>query len=197
MSAAPKNNPFKTRKKRESPKAESNTIEAPEDIAQAIESFRECQEQAQHFEGEAVVFKNKIMNYAQEQYIQKAFKGDADSIKITCAENMVSYIVQDSSAGITEEEKEQFASEWGQQAADDLIGNDFSSIKFDAKVLANNYEEVVSALQALPNHILENLFKPMLLKAKPSALEKARKYAKDPEELKQLMIRLKLKNYVK
>ena len=110
---------------------------------------------------------------------------------------MVHYVVQNSSAGLTEEELHEFAERWGEKAADELITKDFSSIKFDPKVLEQHYDKIVDALQVLPEEILDNLFKPMLMKAVPGALEKLSQYTKSPEEFLELMKQLKIKNYIK
>ncbi|MBX9767262.1 MAG: hypothetical protein K2X47_08330, partial [Bdellovibrionales bacterium] len=74
---------------------------------------------------------------------------------------------------------------------------DFASIKFDAKVLEANYDAVVKALQTLPAEVLENLFKPMLMKARPGAAEGAKQYAKNPTELLEILKSLKIKNYIR
>ena len=119
------------------------------------------------------------------------------SFKLLGEETMVTYVVQDSSAGLTEEDVEAFEERWGKKAVEDLIEKDLRSIRFDPDVLAANYDTIVDALQDLPPEILENLFKPMLMKAKSSAVEKAKKYAKNPAELKELLEQIKLKNYIR
>jgi hypothetical protein len=110
---------------------------------------------------------------------------------------MVTYVVMDASAGLTEEDAEEFAKNYGKDAAEDLIVRDFASIKFDAKVLEANYDKVVEALQTLPPEVLENLFKPMLMKASPGAAERAKKYSKKPDELLEILKSLKIKNYIR
>jgi hypothetical protein len=110
---------------------------------------------------------------------------------------MVTYVVMDASAGITEEELESFKERWGEKAADDLITRDFASIRFDGEVFEANYDAIVEALQVLPKDVLENLFKPMLLKAKSGAVERAKKYADSAEELRELIQQLKIRNYIR
>ena len=56
---------------------------------------------------------------------------------------------------------------------------------------------MVEALQQLPKDVLDNLFKPMLLKARPGAVEKAKKHAKSAEELRELIQQLKIRNYIR
>ena len=85
----------------------------------------------------------------------------------------------------------------GKKAAEDLIVRDFGSIRFEASTLEAHYDEIVDALQVLPPSILENLFKPMLMKAKPGAASVAKHYAKTPEQLKSLLKSLKIKNYLR
>ena len=85
----------------------------------------------------------------------------------------------------------------GKAAAEELIVRDYSSIRFDGKVLEAHYDAVVDALQALPDEVLDNLFKPMLMKARPGAAEAAKRYAKNPEDLRELLKQLRIKNYVR
>jgi hypothetical protein len=196
-SASKKSDIFKTRKTRE-PEAEAgDTITPPEEIAQAIDAFRDAQEQAKHFEGEATVHKDAINDYSLKEYSKRVLKGKARSFKLMGEQSMVTYVVMDASAGLTEDDVEAFKEQWGEQAADDLITRDFASIRFDGQVLEANYEAVVEALSTLPKDILENLFKPMLLKAKPGAVERAKKYAKSAEDLQELIRQLKIRNYIR
>jgi hypothetical protein len=198
--AKPKNkgaDPFKTRKTREPAPQAGDTITPPEEVAQAIDAFRECQEQAKHFEGEATVHKDQIMEYSQSEYCKRVFGGMNRSFKVLGEQSMVTFVAMDASAGLTEEEVTAFAERWGEKAADDLITRDFASIRFDGEVLEANYDAVVEALKALPDDVLENLFKPMLMKAKQGAVEKAKKYAKNADELKELIQQLKIRNYIR
>lgn len=196
--AKPKKSPFKTRKTRsEVPGKAADTITPPANIQKAIDSFREFQEQAKHFEGEATVCKDEILQYSQEEFSKRVLKGQASSFKLLGEETMVHFVIQDSSAGLTEEDVAEFGDKWGKEVAEELITRDFGSIRFNGEVLEANYEAVVEALQTLPESVLDNLFKPMLMKAVPGALEKAKKHAKNSEKLQELIHDLKLKNYIK
>mgnify|MGYP003331486855 CR=1 FL=1 len=192
-----KKDPFKTKKSKNTSAKENDTMTPPEDIAQAIDAFRECQDQAKHFEGESTVHKDAILRYAQELYTGRLFNGNDGSFKILGDETMVTYVMMDSSAGLTEEDLEALEERWGEKAAEELVCKDYRSIRFDPKVLEANYDQVVKALQALPEEVLDNLFKPMLMKTQEKALEKAKKYAKTPEEMRELMHMLKIKNYIR
>ena len=110
---------------------------------------------------------------------------------------MTTFVTMDSSAGLTDDDLEEIKGRWGEAAAEDLIEKDFRSIRFDAKVLAAHYDEVVAALSVLPGHILDHLFKPMLMKAKPGAAEIAQRHAQTPEDLAELLRSLKMKNYIR
>ncbi|MFK7824609.1 MAG: hypothetical protein AB8G05_10650 [Oligoflexales bacterium] len=189
--------PFKTRKTKSKATAGAEPLSPPDEIMEAIDSFREKQEQAKHFEGEATIYKDSVLNYCQAEYSKKAVSGQTSSFKVLGAESMVHYVVQNSSAGLTEEELHEFEGRWGENAASELINKDFSSIKFDPKVLEQHYDQIVDALQVLPEEILDNLFKPMLMKAAPGALEKLTQFTKTPEEFLELMKQLKIKNYIK
>jgi hypothetical protein len=188
---------FKTRKTREAEPEAGDTITPPEEIKQAIDAFRDAQEQAKHFEGEATVQKDAINEFSLKEFSKRVLKGKARSFKLLGDQSMVTYVVMDASAGLTEEEVEAFKERWGEKAADDLITRDLASIRFDGEVLEANYEAVVEALQVLPKDVLENLFKPMLLKAKSGAVERAKKYADDAEELREMLRQLKIRNYIR
>ncbi len=51
---------FKTRKTRESQQEAGDTITPPTEVAEAIDAFRDAQEQMKHFEGEMTVQKDAI-----------------------------------------------------------------------------------------------------------------------------------------
>jgi hypothetical protein len=189
--------PFKTRKTREEEPQGGDTLTAPEEVAKAIDLFRESQEQAKHFEGEATVQKDLILEYSQAEYTKRVFNGKNRSFKILGEQGMVMYVVMDASAGLTEADVEAFTEQWGEEAAEELITRDLGSIRFDPEVLEANYEAVVEALQVLPKKVLDSLFKPMLMKAKPGSVEKAKRYAKNPDELRELIQQLKIKNYIR
>lgn len=196
-SSAKKVDPFKTRKSKAEETRAGDTLTPPHEIAEAIDAFRECQDQAKHFEGEATVHKNAILGFAEEEYIKRLQSGKNTSFKILGDETMVTYVVMDASAGLSEEDVEEFAKNFGRQAAEDLIVRDYSSIKFDAKVLEANYDAVVEALQTLPEDVLSNLFKPMLMKARSGAAEGAKHYAKKADDLLEMHKALKIKNYIR
>ncbi len=195
--SAKKTDPFKTRKTKTVATPAGDTMTPPDNVAEAIDAFRECQDQAKHFEGEATIHKNIILAYSEEEYVKRLLGGKNTSFKVLGQETMVTYVVMDSSAGLTDEDVEEFAKNFGRGAAEDLIVRDYSSIKFDAKVLEANYDAVVEALQTLPEEVLENLFKPMLMKARPGAAEGAKQYAKKPDDLLEMLKALKIKNYIR
>lgn len=189
--------PFKTRKTKTEAKSAGDTISPPQEIAEAIDAFREAQDQAKHFEGEATIHKNTILSFSEEEYVKRLLKGTNKSFKVLGDETMVTYVVMDASAGLTDEDVEEFAKNYGKKAAEDLITRDYGSIKFNPDVLEQNYDAVVEALQTLPGDVLDNLFKPMLMKAQPGAAEKAKEYAKDADELLEMLKALRIKNYIR
>lgn len=195
--ASKKVDPFKTRKARTETQEAGDTISPPAEVAEAIDSFRESQEQAKHFEGEATIHKDTILSFAEGEYGRRLINGKNVSFKLLGNETMVTYVVMDASAGLTDEDVEEFARNWGEKAAEELIVRDFGSIKFDPKVLEANYDAIVEALQVLPEDVLENLFKPMLMKARPGAAELAKKYAKKSDDLIDLLKQLRIKNYIR
>ncbi len=194
---AKKVDPFKTRKTKVETSQSSDTITPPAEIAAAIDAFREAQDQAKHFEGEATIHKDVILNYSEHEYSKRLLNGMNSSFKILGDETMVTYVVMDASSGLTDEDAAEFAKRWGKQAAEELIVRDYASIRFDGKVLEAHYDAVVNALQSLPEEVLENLFKPMLMKARPGAAEAAKRYAKNPDDLRELLKQLRIKNYIR
>jgi hypothetical protein len=190
--------PFKT-KKSSAPEEKSadNILQVPQEVAEAIDAFREAQDQAKFFEGEATVHKNTVLNYCQDEYAKRLYSGMGTGFKVQGVETIAMYVVQDSSAGLSEEDAEAFSERWGKKAAEELITQDYGSIRFNEKVLEAHYDEVVKALETLPPEILENLFKPMALKAKPHAAENARRFTKNAAETKEILRHLKLKNYIR
>ncbi|MDQ3233178.1 MAG: hypothetical protein M3Q07_15275 [Pseudobdellovibrionaceae bacterium] len=199
--AAPKasasKDPFKTKKSRAPARQAENVLTPPEDVAEAVDAFRAAQDQAKFHEGEATVHKNTILNYASEEYARRLFTGEGSGFKIQGVETMAMYVVQDASAGMSEEDVEEFTDRWGKKAAEDLIVRDFASIRFNEAVLEANYDAVVAALQTLPPEVLENLFKPMAMKARPGAADLARRHVKKAEELREIIRHLKLRNYIR
>lgn len=195
---ADKPSPFKTRKtKTETAKAAGDTLNPPTEVAEAIDAFREAQDQMKHFEGEMTIQKNTILAYSEEEYSKRLLSGKNKSFKVLGEESMVTYVVMDSSAGLTDEDADEFAKNFGKEAAEDLIVRDLGSLRFDPKVLEENYDAVVEALQTLPDTVIDNLFKPMLMKARPGAAEAAKHYAKTPEDLLEILKALKIKNYIR
>jgi hypothetical protein len=189
--------PFKTRKTKTEAAQAGDTLTPPGEIAQAIDAFREAQDQMKHFEGEMTIQKDVILNFSEEEYSKRLINGQNDSFKLLGEETMVTYVVMDAGAGLTEEDTVDFAKRWGKPAADELIVRDYASIRFDGKVLEAHYDAVVEALQKLPHEVLDNLFKPMLMKARPGAAEAAKRYAKTPEDLRELLKQLRIKNYIR
>ena len=120
-----------------------------------------------------------------------------DNIKLNGSESSATYIVQNYSSGLTEEEVTEISEVFDDEVVDALIEVDYASLKFDPETLTENYDAILGALQTLDNSILATLFKPMFKKAVPNALQKATKYAKNEDELAQLIDLLKIKNYIR
>ncbi len=193
-----KADPFKTRKsKTEITKQAGDTLTPPPEVAEAIDAFREAQDQAKHFEGEATIHKNTVLSFAEEEYSKRLATGKNKSFKVLGDETMVTYVVMDASAGLTDEDLDEFSKNFGEDAAEDLIVRDLGSLRFEPKVLEENYDAVVEALQTLPPKVLENLFKPMLMKARSGAAEGAKQYAKKPDDLLEMIKALRIKNYIR
>src|SRR5688572_24922208 len=112
---------FKTRKTREAEPEAGDTITPPEEVKQAIDAFRDAQEQMKHFEGEATVQKDAINDWSLKEFSKRVLKGKPKSFKLLGEQSMVTYVVMDASAGITEEELDAFRDRWGDDAAEELV----------------------------------------------------------------------------
>ncbi len=189
--------PFKTKKSTAPIKQQDNILTPPPEVAEAVDAFRTAQDQAKFYEGEATVHKNTVVDYATTQFAHRLFQGESSGFKIQGNESMTMFVVQDAGSGLSEEDVEEFTSKWGKQAAEELIVRDYGSIRFNESVLEANYEAVVAALETLEPEILENLFKPMSLKAKKGSIEAARRHVKNKEELREILSHLKIRQYVR
>lgn len=194
--AGPKD-PFKTKRTTQPAKQQENVLTPPGDVAEAVDAFRNAQDQAKFFEGEATVHKNTILDYANGEYAKRLNSGEGNGFKIQGIETMAMFVVQDASAGMSEEDVEEFAARWGKKAADELIVRDYASIRFNDSVLEANYDLVVKALQTLPADVVEHLFKPMAMKARPGAANESRRHVKNADELREILRHLKLRQYVR
>jgi hypothetical protein len=194
---APAINPFKVRSSSDKGSRKSDAVDVPFEVAQAIDGFREAMEQSKHFAGEAEVHKEAVLSFARGQYARRAMAGSTEGFKLLGDQSMVTYVVADNASGLSQEEVDAIAAEFGGEAVDQLVGLDYASIRFEPEVLEQNYDAVISALQALPPEVLERLFKPALQKARKGAVESARRVAKDAGGLARLLGMLKVTNYIK
>ena len=198
MTAKKKVDPFKIKKTKTASSTKVNdTVTPPAPVQEAIDKFRENQEQARHFEGEATIYKDKALAFCQIEYVKRLNNGIDGSFKVLGDETMITYTVVDGSAGLSDEDKDSFSERWGEEAAEALIKRDYQSIRFDPAVLEANYDQVVEALQTLDPDVVERLFKPMLMKAVPGAVQKAKKFAKTQDDMQEIIRDLKIKNYIK
>ena len=189
--------PFKTKRSSLPAKPADDILTPPAAVAEAIDAFRSAKDQAKYYEGEATIHKTAVLDYASEEYAKRLYTGEAGSFKIQGIETMAMYVVQDASAGLSEEDVEAFSEKWGQAAADDLIVRDFGSIRFNEAVLEANYDAVVKALMTLPPAILDNLFKPMAMKARPNVADNARRHTQNAKELREILRHLRVRHYVR
>lgn len=198
MSAtATKIDPFKIKKSSGKASGKLAGVKTPDNIADAVDAYREAQDKVKHFEGEAAIYKDTILSYSKSEYARRARTGETENFKLFGNKAMAMYIVMDSSSGLSDEDVSRVSSEFGEKAAKELTENDYKSLKFNPEVLEANYNQIVAALQTLPNEILENLFSPMALKTSKDVVSKASKYAKTDEDLQRLMEILKVKNYIR
>src|ERR1044072_9349965 len=130
-SAAKKIDPFKTKKNKTPASKTDDTVTPPAKVAKAIDEFREAQDQYKHFEGEMTIYKDQILAYTNEEYSKRAMNGIKSSVKVLGEEAMVTYVVMDASAGLTEEEVTEFSERWGEKAAKELIVKDYGGVRFD------------------------------------------------------------------
>lgn len=194
--AAPKS-PFTTKKSSTSKSKVQTATDTPPAVAEAVDAFKNLKDQIKHLEGQSAIHKDTIMEFAGKEFVKRWMVGhDESSMKVLGKSNThVNYTLMDKSGAITEEEKEEIAKRFGEETADALCVPDFSTLRFDAEVLAANYDAVLGALSALPEDVLNSLFKPMTLKAAPRA--EIRQHASSADELGDLLKALKITSYIK
>jgi hypothetical protein len=91
--------PFKTKKTKTETTDANDTLSPPPEVAEAIDAFREAQDQAKHFEGEATIHKDTILRFSEEEYVKRLLSGKNKSFKVLGEETRVTYVVMDASAG--------------------------------------------------------------------------------------------------
>lgn len=190
--------PFKTQKtKVPTSKSKTEIVEVPKNIAIAIDKFRDAIEKAKNYEGEATVYKQEITDFAKKEYTKRFFKGKNKNFKLFGNESSVMYIVMDSGAHLNPYEIEQLRKDYGDDFINELTEQSFNTVKFNQETLEKHYEQIVEALQVLPEEILENLFMPVPIKAVKGALNRSLKYLNTENEFEQVINNLKIKNYIK
>ena len=196
-STAKKMDPFKIKKTKTTAKVADDTVTPPAEVAKAIDSFRDAQDQYKHFEGEMTIYKDQIIHFSAREYAERLMNGQKKSFKILGEETSVTYVIMDSSAGLTEEDYAEFTQRWGEDLAEELIVRDYGSVKFEPAVLEANYDAVVDALQVLPEEVLQHLFKPMAMKARPGAADIVNKRVKTAADAQDILKAIKMKNYIR
>lgn len=196
---AKKINPFTASASKSPAKSGSklDVLNTPKDISKAVDSFKKLQSEIKHLEGEATLVKNQVTDFARDRFAERVLNDKYNNFKLQGTDQVVSFIAQDASAGLSEDDVDQIKEEFGSKAAKALVVDDLSSLRFNPETLNDNFDMILKALQTLPNEILDNLFKPMLKKASPEAVKKATSFAKDQDELKRLIQLLKIKNYIR
>ena len=109
-----KSDPFKVRKNTAPSKAD-DIVTPPSEVSEAINAFRQAIDQAKFFEGEATVYKNTIVDYARSEYSKRFFNGHKSGFKLQGSDAMIMYVIQDSSAGFSDEDVAEFADRWGKR----------------------------------------------------------------------------------
>lgn len=195
--AKAKSDPFgKVKSSAASKKKSSVARDVPEEIKTAIDAFKEAKDALKNAEFSKKEHGSVVQEFAMREFAAGIMAGKSEtSFDLQGNEATVKFVTQFKSlGGITGEEKEAIAEKWGEAVANEVCLPDLGTVRFDAEVLAANYDAVVAALQTLPEEILSNLLKPMTMKT--ASLETIKKHARNADDLIDLLKAVKYANYV-
>ena len=199
--AAPKINPFAKIKSRSDAKAGGlDHVKAPTpDVAQAVDDYKKLSAQIKSLEGELARSKGVLEQFGRLTFAQRQTRNHGGNFYIDGNEDTVSFQYQNASSALAGDDYQAFVSRRGEEAANALLEINVASVKFDPKTLEEPgvMDQVVTALQALPEELLERLFTPATYGVVDEVFVRARPFAKTPEEYAALMHDLKVRNYVK
>lgn len=185
--------PFKKTRKTATSASKKPEIETPFEVCQAITEFKEIKEEISGLEGQLTGIKGTIMAFGKDEFVRQCSNGNFSGFKLLGNDCHVSYVAQDRSKGMSDEQVETIAEVYGDDVAGNIIVEDLASLKFNTAVLEANYDAVVKALQTLPAAVMENLFKPMTQKAVPVRLL----YKETGEKFRDALDDLGMTHYVK
>ena len=189
-------NPFQV--KQTSAKASKNDVlTVPPAIAEAVDEFNGLNRQIKNLTSLQAASKATVTEYCQQEFASRKLTGVEGNFKVQGGEATATYICQDRSSGISGDEREVFAGQFGQDAADDLMKVDYAGFRFNGEVLEQNFDAVVEALRrGLPEEVLAKLILPTGFTAVPQAHAKIKDHAKDADAFVKILKALKVTNFI-
>lgn len=164
------------------------------DVAAAIDSYVQLDKQIKELQGDAAAPKEVISSFAKGVLAGRAKDGKMESFKVQGLSETIMFTISDRGGNLVEADADAFEEKYGKKARKELIDMDLGSVKFNAEVLAKNFEKVEKALSDLG---IEGLIEDIPYRAKKGALEKAAALAKNSQELEDMIRDLKLITAIK
>lgn len=197
---AKKFNPLDTKVKSKEKAGVLSFVEASPDVKEAIDNYCSISQEISKLEGLKKSYSLPIQEAATSLFCSRMMSKDVGNIKLQGNQGVVTYIVQNSSSALTEEDVQKLVARFGDKVAEELVETDIASLKLNPAYIAKeeNQKKLFAALQkSFTAEELENIFTPVTSKVVDNVVEKAVDYAKSSEELADLYKFLKIKNYVK
>lgn len=189
-------NPFQV--KQTSVKASKNDLlPTPPEIASSIDTFTSLSREIKLLEGQKESVKAELTEYCRNEFAGRKMNGVEGNFKVEGVESTASYICQDRSSSLSGQDREAFAEEFGEKAAEDLLKVDFAGYRFNGEVLEQHFGAVIAALQkGLPEDVLAVLIQPTGYVAVPQAHTKIKEHAKTRKDFIEILKALKVVNFI-
>jgi len=169
-------------------------------VAASVDQYASLHGQIKLLEGQQEKFKNEVVAEAKSAFAKRVFDGMTGNLKILGNDESVTFITQNSGSGLTGEDLETIATEFGKKAVAALTEADLGSLKFKSDFISSsdNQKRMFDALaKAFSSDELAEMFQPITHKVKATAIESAVIHVKSADELADLYTALKLKAYIK
>lgn len=189
--------PFKVKKSGTSSSKSLEALVPPENIKVLIDEYREAADNAKKYDGEKKALAAQIKPWALEKAAERRMKGINSNFNICGEHTTCQFQMQEKVSGIDEDYLASFTDQYSEKVADAVFKKDFGSIRLDGKYLEEHYDEIIEKLMGALGDHMQHLFKPATFGLTEDGLEKAKKFAKSPEELAELFSAMKVTSFIK
>lgn len=172
-------------------------VKTPKSLQKRIDEFNEINEQMKSLKGEQTACKNDIQEFSLNEYAKRSVDGKVSNFKLQGENSHVTFIAQNASSNIDQDTYDKLADKWGKKAVNALVRKDVSTVKIDPEVYEKHQDTINKALVELNKKIGESLFLAASYKVTKTVLNDAPEYAKDQDELAELLTELKVKTMIK